>query len=249
MTAQVEVTSAWGDQDGADARSGALDAVRPLLGQSGRPVALGSALSRALLLSPTDQPPAPAGSNPDTAAVLDSIAQDLLAALDDAGLVDVRQAPTQRAEEVVLFAPPVPTANQGVVSTPSPSSSAGAAASTAPSAAAPDPSAAPTASEQETVDAATIASWLALAVRLDTSSRGAVVAGPASAALDTGLIAAIRDDSASAAKVSTVDTLGAPMGEVMTVMALQEQFLGRAGAYGFGPGAAAPLPTIDGVAS
>ena len=45
-----------------------------------------------------------------------------------------------------------------------------------------------------------------------------------------------------AKRVSTVDTLGSPMGGITTALALLEQEAGGAGAYGFARGATAILP-------
>ena len=84
--------------------------------------------------------------------------------------------------------------------------------------------------------------WTVLGTALDAGSDGAVAVGPASSALAGGVIAAVRATQAAAVAVSTVDTGGTPMGDVTTVLALREQQLGGAGNYGFGAGAAAPLP-------
>src|SRR5207245_388341 len=50
--------------------------------------------------------------------------------------------------------------------------------------------------------------WLTLARELDTSSTGAVVVGPASAAAAGGVLAAVRAQSQLAGSLSTVDTGG-----------------------------------------
>ena len=84
--------------------------------------------------------------------------------------------------------------------------------------------------------------WLSLARVLDSNSTGAVVVGPASSATAGGLVSAVRADAPLAAVLSTVDSGGTPMGDVTTVYSLREQQLGRAGHYGFGDGAKAPLP-------
>jgi Copper transport outer membrane protein, MctB len=87
-------------------------------------------------------------------------------------------------------------------------------------------------------------SQVVLAEALDAGSTGAVAEGPPSAAGQGGLLAAIRGDDAAAAKVSTVDTGGTPMGDIATVLALRQQLKGEAGKYGFGSGADSPLPPL-----
>ncbi|MFJ2032483.1 copper transporter [Streptosporangium sp. NPDC087985] len=93
----------------------------------------------------------------------------------------------------------------------------------------------------------------AMAVGLDDAGRGAVLAGALPAAATGGVIAALREDTAAAEKVSTVDTADMPAGRVVVVYALREQLFGVAGQYGLGSGASgiepsapptpAPVPT------
>ncbi|MBT0772550.1 copper transporter [Kineosporia sp. J2-2] len=86
--------------------------------------------------------------------------------------------------------------------------------------------------------------YVALASALDSTSGGSVATGPASAAASGGVLTAIRDDDTVGADVSTVDTGSTAMGVVTAVLALQEQLSGGSGAYGFGEGVDAVLPTI-----
>jgi Copper transport outer membrane protein, MctB len=87
-------------------------------------------------------------------------------------------------------------------------------------------------------------SYLDLVSALDAGSAGAVVLGPASAAGNGGVIAAVRGDDKVSHDVSTVDTGGTPMGDITTVLALREQLVGGTGNYGFAAGAKAPMPTL-----
>lgn len=143
----------------------------------------------------------------------DDVERSLLDGLSKAGLIDVNGDIPGRATQAVVLAPGVAQAVQGQ---PAPATSTG-------------PDLTPT--------------WLTLARELDTSSTGAVVVGPASAAAAGGVLAAVRAQSQLAGSLSTVDTGGTPMGDVTTVFALREQQLGGAGNYGFADGAKAPLPT------
>lgn len=101
----------------------------------------------------------------------------------------------------------------------------------------PGPAKEPTAAGQEQLDA-----MLALADGFDDRARGAVVAGPAAAGLDGGLVRALRGQASVAADVSSVDNADRGIGRVAVVLALAEQMDKRAGQYGAGPGASAPLP-------
>jgi hypothetical protein len=80
---------------------------------------------------------------------------------------------------------------------------------------------------------------------LDRSAVGAVVAGPASADADGGLLDLVRGDKGLRANVSTVDTVDQPSGVIATVLAAAEQAAGRSGSYGIGPGADTPLPDMS----
>lgn len=83
---------------------------------------------------------------------------------------------------------------------------------------------------------------LTLAAAFDERSRGAVVAGPATAAADGGLVQALRQRSSLSPDISSVDNVDRGIGQVAAVLALAEQAADGAGQYGAGPGAAAPLP-------
>jgi hypothetical protein len=83
---------------------------------------------------------------------------------------------------------------------------------------------------------------LDLAVALDHSAVGAVVAGPQRAGGAAGLVQSARADHRVSAVVSTVDGVDLPRGLIATVLALAEQARGQVGSYGTLAGAAAPLP-------
>jgi hypothetical protein len=91
-------------------------------------------------------------------------------------------------------------------------------------------------------DTDTVGLSAAFARYLDEAAAGAVVAGPAAAADEGGVIDLIRSQKALRTNVSTVDGLELPRGAIATVLALAEQREGRAGGYGDGDGAT-PLPT------
>jgi hypothetical protein len=74
--------------------------------------------------------------------------------------------------------------------------------------------------------------YLTLATALDTDGGGAVVSGPGSAALGSGVLAALRDDDTAKDNISTVDSGSTPMGVIAAVLALREQLSGGHGAYG-----------------
>ncbi len=77
-----------------------------------------------------------------------------------------------------------------------------------------------------------------LADALDLGTRGAVVAGPRSSAVETGtdggtgVVAAVRADPTAAARVSTVDVIDRTSGAVLAALALAEQQGGGVGHYG-----------------
>jgi hypothetical protein len=93
-----------------------------------------------------------------------------------------------------------------------------------------EPTPSPTPSPDEDADAL-LASF---ARYLDEAAVGAVVAGPASADDDAGVLAHIRGEKTLRSNVSTVDGLDANAGVVATVLALAEQRDGGAGSYGSG---------------
>ncbi|MBA3418659.1 MAG: copper transporter [Geodermatophilaceae bacterium] len=83
-----------------------------------------------------------------------------------------------------------------------------------------------------------------LAEALDTAGRGAVVAGDALSAGETGLVGAIRADPTGAAAVSTVDNVNVAAGRVSTVLALSAEGQGTSGKYGTGEDTQ-PVPPLD----
>ena len=86
--------------------------------------------------------------------------------------------------------------------------------------------------------------WAQVASALDAHNSGVVVLGPSSSATEGGLVAAVRADKTVALRVSSVDEGATPMGEITTVLALRQQFLGQYGAYGYGNGATGPMPGV-----
>ena len=99
------------------------------------------------------------------------------------------------------------------------------------------PEAEPTTAQQQRLEG-----LLSFASRFDQRSRGVVVAGPATSALDGGLVHALREQSDLSRDVSSVDNADRGIGRVAVVLALAEQLAEGAGQYGAGPGASAPLP-------
>ncbi|NUW41599.1 copper transporter [Nonomuraea rhodomycinica] len=88
------------------------------------------------------------------------------------------------------------------------------------------------------------AALLSLARGLDAAGKGTVIAGSVTAASAGGLITAARDESDLVKRVSTVDTVDMPAGRTAIVYALREQLNGRAGQYGIGANATAPMPAV-----
>ncbi|GAA3100746.1 copper transporter [Streptosporangium carneum] len=90
---------------------------------------------------------------------------------------------------------------------------------------------------------------VSMATGLDVAGRGTVLTGPLSSSAAGGVVAALRDDTVAAEKVSTVDNADMPAGRVVVVYALREQLSGTSGQYGMGPGvsgiepSAPPTPT------
>ncbi|MQY08457.1 copper transporter [Actinomadura macrotermitis] len=83
---------------------------------------------------------------------------------------------------------------------------------------------------------------VAVAGALDAAGRGTVVGGPQLAADKGGLITALRD-SDTAKAVSSVDTVDTASGQVVAVLALQNELGGKAGQYGTGSGVSGYLPS------
>jgi len=84
--------------------------------------------------------------------------------------------------------------------------------------------------------------WADIAAALDDLGRAAVLVGPADAAGDEGLIAAVRSDDSAAVNVSTVDSVDEPIGAAVTVLALSRQLVGINGHYGQVDAADGPVP-------
>ena len=87
------------------------------------------------------------------------------------------------------------------------------------------------------------ATVLRVASAMDDRSEGVVVAGPADALGDGGILTALRADSGLSARVSSVDGADSPVGRILSVLALQEQAQGGSGRYGGGPGASVAVPS------
>jgi hypothetical protein len=81
-----------------------------------------------------------------------------------------------------------------------------------------------------------------LLAAVDGASDGVVVAGPPSSAAPRRLLAYVRTSATTAEDVSTVDSVGARAGQLVTVLALAEQVGGDVGHYGVAAGADALLP-------
>jgi hypothetical protein len=83
---------------------------------------------------------------------------------------------------------------------------------------------------------------LALAAGLDGAGRGTVLGGPSTAVAEGGLIAALRDSDTDKT-VSSQDTVDTASGQVVTILALQNELGGKAGRYGTGSGVNGYLPS------
>jgi hypothetical protein len=83
---------------------------------------------------------------------------------------------------------------------------------------------------------------ISLASALDGAGRGTVVGGPPTSAQEGGLIAALRDSDA-ADSVSAVDVVDTASGQVVTILALQNEIGGKSGQYGTGAGVGGYLPS------
>lgn len=75
-------------------------------------------------------------------------------------------------------------------------------------------------------------------------SDGAVLAGPASAAVSPGLLAAAVKDSWASKNVSTADSADQASGRIITIFALAEAAAGKTGHYGLTGTADGPLPDL-----
>ncbi|HEU4676116.1 MAG TPA: copper transporter [Motilibacteraceae bacterium] len=89
---------------------------------------------------------------------------------------------------------------------------------------------------------AQVTDLVGLATALDAADQGTVVAGPVESAGAGGVVAAVRSGDA-AKRLSTVDALGTAAGRMSVPLALAAEAQGTSAAYGFGEGAARPLPS------
>jgi hypothetical protein len=151
-------------------------------------------------------------TGPDDDAVEPAEAQAVVAAFEEAELVDF--SPEPGAEDTLTSATLV------LVLAP-------AAPETSPS----------TGQQQQQLEA-----LLSIAAAFDQRSRGVVVAGPATSAAEGGLVRALREQSSISAELSSVDNADRGIGLVAAVLALAEQAEDGVGQYGAGAGASAPLP-------
>ncbi|MGW0803671.1 copper transporter [Nonomuraea sp. NPDC002799] len=78
----------------------------------------------------------------------------------------------------------------------------------------------------------------------DAAGKGTVLAGSDATAVAGDAVSAVRDEGDISKRVSTVDTADMPVGRVVIVYSLREQLNGRAGQYGIGKGASAPMPPV-----
>ena len=91
------------------------------------------------------------------------------------------------------------------------------------------------------------ATLVELVSALDAAGSGAVVAGDAASAAETGLIGVIRADPTLSAAVSTVDNVGSAAGRISTVLSLGAEAAGTSGRYGTGEDAQ-PVPPVTAAA-
>lgn len=84
------------------------------------------------------------------------------------------------------------------------------------------------------------------AAQLDRSGAGAVLAGAEGSADGTGAVGVVRADTAATSVLSTVDNADTAAGRVVVVLALREQWDGKAGRYGVAGNAEGPAPGTAG---
>ena len=82
-----------------------------------------------------------------------------------------------------------------------------------------------------------------LVTALDAAGSGAVVAGDAGSAAESGLVGTLRADPTVSAAVSTVDNVNAVAGQISTVLALGQEGEGTSGKYGTGEDTQ-PVPPV-----
>jgi hypothetical protein len=87
------------------------------------------------------------------------------------------------------------------------------------------------------------ANLVELVAALDAGGSGAVVAGNAVSARDSGLVGTLRSDPEVSTEVSTVDNASTPAGRISTVLALRAEGEGTSGAYGTGENTS-PVPPV-----
>jgi hypothetical protein len=87
------------------------------------------------------------------------------------------------------------------------------------------------------------ANLAALVTAMDSAGSGAVVAGDAGSAGDTGLVGTIRADPKLSGAISTVDNVASSAGRISTVLALVGERNGTSGKYGTGDNTQ-PVPPL-----
>jgi hypothetical protein len=80
------------------------------------------------------------------------------------------------------------------------------------------------------------------ATQVQRCGAGTVLAGGSGSAQGSGAVGVLRADAADNSIVSTVDDVDTAAGRVVTVLALQQQLAGKAGAYGTAGNAGSPVP-------
>ncbi|WP_067485898.1 copper transporter [Actinomadura hibisca] len=83
---------------------------------------------------------------------------------------------------------------------------------------------------------------LSVAAGLDAAGRGVVMGGPAESAQEGGLVTALRD-SDDDKNISSTDAVDTASGQVVAILALQNELAGKPGQYGTGAGASGYLPS------
>jgi hypothetical protein len=89
------------------------------------------------------------------------------------------------------------------------------------------------------------AAIVAVAKQLDVNGSGSMLAAPTASAGPDGVVASLRGDDDAKKRVSSVDNLDAPAGDVVSILALALDGGGKVGQWGAGTGAdgVAPTPT------
>lgn len=84
---------------------------------------------------------------------------------------------------------------------------------------------------------------VALAKQLDANGSGSMLAAPTASAGPDGVVASLRGDDNAKTRVSSVDNLDAPAGDVVSILALALDGGGKVGQWGAGTGADGVAPT------